>query len=247
MNKQFIEVLVYLFIISISLVNCKKDDSNPTNPTNGKTTSVFNTNITYGTMTDKDGNVYKTVTIGKQTWMAENLRTTKYNDGTAIPNVTENTAWSGLSTGAYCNYLNTFDNDYEFIATYGRFYNWYAVNSGKLAPTGWHVPTDAEWTTLSTYLGDYAGSGSKLKEVGSLHFLPTNSDATNETGFTGLPGGLRDWDGYFSLIHYEGNYWSSKESVSYYAYIRSFGYSYNWFQRTEKDKRSGISVRCIKN
>jgi hypothetical protein len=101
-------------------------------------TIVFNPNITYGTMTDIDGNTYKTVTIGTQTWMAENLKVTKYNDGTAIPNVTDETAWSSLTTGAYCNY----NNDPSKVATYGRLYNWHAVNTGKLCPTGWHVAAE---------------------------------------------------------------------------------------------------------
>src|SRR5574344_1985932 len=105
-------------------------------------------NITYGSITDIDGNTYKTVTIGTQTWMAENLKVTKYNDGIAIPNVTDATAWSELTTGALCDYDNTPSNS----ETYGKLYNWYAVNTGKLCPTGWHVPSDAEWTILENYL-----------------------------------------------------------------------------------------------
>jgi uncharacterized protein (TIGR02145 family) len=117
-----------------------------------------------GPVTDYDGNVYNTVTIGTQTWMTEDLRVTHYRNGDLIPNVAETAAWNNLTTGAYCNY----DNDKRNSATYGRLYNWYAVISGaNLAPSGWHVPTDAEWTTLTTYLGGEGVAGGKLKESGN--------------------------------------------------------------------------------
>src|ERR1039457_6330795 len=132
--KKIIKNLVLVLFVILVIIACKKEKSD--NPTNGKTTAVFNSAVTYGTMTDQDGNVYKTVTIGTQTWMAENLRTTIYNDGTAISNVTGATEWTNLTTGAYCNFNNTTSTD--TIATYGRLYDWYAVNTGKLAPTGWH-------------------------------------------------------------------------------------------------------------
>ena len=143
---------------------------------------VFNPNITYGSITDIDGNTYKTVTIGTQTWMAENLKVTKYNDGIAIPNVTDNTAWRELTTGALCDYGNTPSNS----ETYGKLYNWHAVNTGKLCPTGWHVPSDAEWTELTDYLGGTSVAGDKLKETGSTHWSNLRTGATNETGFTAL-------------------------------------------------------------
>jgi uncharacterized protein (TIGR02145 family) len=132
--------------------SCSEDENRPPeNPTNGKTTAIFSSSVTYGTVTDQDGNVYKTVKIGTQTWMAENLRTTKYNDGKSIENVIVASKWEGLSTGAYGNYNNTTSSD--TIATYGRLYNWSAINTGKLAPKGWHVPTDDEWSVLTRYLG----------------------------------------------------------------------------------------------
>src|SRR6266542_118390 len=136
-----------LLIMAVFLLfasSCKKGNENstpydPTNSkaTNGKTTAVFNTDVTYGILTDQDSNVYKIVTIGTQTWMAENLRTTKYNDGTTIPNVIFAGEWRNLETGAYVNYNNSISTD--IIATYGRLYNWYTVNTGKIAPKGWHV------------------------------------------------------------------------------------------------------------
>jgi len=164
---------------------------------------VFNPNITYGSMTDIDGNTYKTVTIGTQTWMAENLKVTKYNDGTNIPNVTDDTEWGNLTTGAYCNY----NNDQSNVATYGRLYNWYAVNTGKLCPTGWHVPSDAEWTTLEDYLiaNGYNYDGTTIdnkiaKAMASSSGWESYSEVgvignddypekQNASGFTALPGG----------------------------------------------------------
>jgi uncharacterized protein (TIGR02145 family) len=119
----------------------------------------FNPSITYGSITDQDGNVYKTVNIGNQTWIAENLKTTKYRNGELIPNVTDNTLWKNLVTGAYSNY----DNDNKKENIYGRLYNWYAVNDTRnLAPLGWHVPSDTEWTTLYSFLGGEDVAGFKL-------------------------------------------------------------------------------------
>lgn len=224
--------------------SCEKDD----NSTNGKTTAVFNPAVSYGTMTDQDGNVYKTVAIGTQTWMAENLRTTTYNDGTAIQNVTDNDSWAS-STGAYCNYNNTTVTD--TIATYGRLYNWYAVNTGKLAPKGWHVPTDAEWTTLTTYLGGESVSGGKLKETGTTHWISPNTGATNETGFTALPGGFRRSNGTFSDIGGCGSWWSATEyyeaALAWYREMFCTGRGF-YRDRIKYDYMGiGYSVRCVRD
>jgi len=161
-----------------------------------------------GTMTDRDGNVYTSVTIGTQTWMVENLKTTKYKDGTDIPLVTDDTEWANLNTPGYCWYNNdaaTYKN------SYGALYNWYAVSTGKLCPTGWHVPTDAEWTTLTTYLGGESVAGGKLKELGTTHWTTPNTGATNETGFAALPGGYIYYDGTFDFIGNIGGWWSATE------------------------------------
>jgi uncharacterized protein (TIGR02145 family) len=188
MMKKIIKISVLVLFVILVIIACKKEKSD--NPTNGKTTAVFNPGLTYGTMTDQDGNEYKTIVIGTQTWMAENLRTTKYRDGTAIPNITDKTAWEALTTGAYCNYNNTTSAD--TIATYGRLYNWYAAtDSRNIAPAGWHVPTDAEWETLIYYLGGFRVAGGKMKETGTTHWISPNTGATNESGFTALPSGLR--------------------------------------------------------
>lgn len=226
-------------------ITCTKDENEPVNSLNGKTTAVFNSNVTYGTMTDQDGNIYKTVTIGTQTWMAENLRTTTYNDGTAIPNVTDDDEWNDLNDGAFCNYNNT--TNIDTIATYGRLYNWYAVNTGKLAPTGWHVPTDAEWTELSDYLGGTSVAGGKLKETGITHWFSPNTDATNETGFTALPGGRRYFGGALDAIGRHGFLWSATESNATTALYRNMYFSVNDVIRHGYFKEFGFSVRCVRD
>ena len=138
------------------------------------------------TVTDIDGNVYHTVKIGTQVWMVENLKTTKYNDGTPIPLVTANSSWAILTTPGYCFYNNDANVN---KATYGAMYNWYIVNTGKLCPAGWHVPIDAEWTTLTNYLGSENAAGGKLKEFGISHWVTPNDGTTNSSGFTALPAG----------------------------------------------------------
>ena len=235
--------LLTLYTIVFCCNSCKKsDDNDPSsnNLTNGKTTAVFNPSVNYGTMTDQDGNVYKTVIIGTQTWMAENLRTTKYNDGTAIPNITNDTEWGNLTTGAYCNYKNTVSID--TIATYGRLYNWYAVNTGKLAPAGWHVPTNDEWTQLTDYLGGLSVAGDKLKEIGTMHWKSPNAGATNEVGFTALPGGSRLDYGPFSNFGFFGNWWSTTGGASRHVY-----YNVSYVNCYTSNKLMGLSVRCIKD
>jgi uncharacterized protein (TIGR02145 family) len=207
-----------------------------------------------GTVTDIDLNVYNTVTIGSQVWMAENLKTTKYNDGTAIPNVTVDAEWGALITGAYSDYGNNPANS----NTYGRLYNWYAVdnnastevasNGGKnVCPTNWHVPTDAEWTTLTTYLGGDSVAGGKLKETDTTHWLSPNTGATNESGFTALPGDARDHDGSYYKVGLSGYWWSSEETFTTNAWSRFLYYDYTYVSRYDSGKRYGFSVRCIKD
>ena len=255
MKRQTISIfpLLIMGVLLVFASSCEKDDDNnpasdnpaSDNPTNGKTTPVFNPNVTYGSMTDQDGNVYKTVTIGTQTWMAENLRTTTYNDGTAIPNVTDDDEWGSSTTGAYCNYNNNTSED--TIATYGRLYNWYAVNTGKLAPTGWHVPTDAEWKELTDYLGGEDVAGGKLKETGTTHWYIPNEGATNETGFTALPGGYRYLDGSFYFIGRYGYWWSATEYNTDNAWYRTMYYLPSNVGRYYPSKELGFSVRCVRD
>jgi uncharacterized protein (TIGR02145 family) len=202
---------------------------------------IFNPSITYGSMTDQEGNIYKTVTIGTQTWMAENLHTTKYNNGTAIPNVTVDSIWSSHTSPAYCWY----NNDAGYKVIYGALYNWYTVKTGKLCPSGWHVSTDAEWTTLTTYLGGESVAGDKLKEIGTTHWSSTfegNEGATNESGFTALPGDMRD--SYFNGTHGGIGYWWSSSIEGNY---RQIWWDDSHIMSKEYMDYAGMSVRCLRD
>ncbi|MBC8213329.1 MAG: hypothetical protein H8E71_01650 [Candidatus Marinimicrobia bacterium] len=198
-----------------------------------------------GEMTDQDGNTYQTIQIGTQVWMSENLKVTHYRDGTAIPTGHSNSEWNNLSTGAYCAY----DNNESNADTYGYLYNWYAVNDSRnIAPEGWHVPTDDEWTILTDYLGGSSVAGGKMKETGTEHWNSPNTGATNESGFTALPGGYRQYNGNYNYSYPMGNYgyfWSSTESSSSSARGRELNYNNSAVNRHNYPKRSGFSVRCL--
>ncbi len=193
---------------------------------------------------DVEGNIYKTVSIGSQTWMAENLKSTKLNDGTVIPLVTNNNKWSNLTSPAYSYYLND-SASYKF--KFGALYNWYTVETNKLCPTGWHVPSDADWTTLNTYLGVDSIAGGKLKATGTNYWYSPNSYATNSTGFDALPCGYRFYNGSFQNFGYSGNWWTSTVYSSGSAYYRYLTYSNGKLRRNFYDKLYGFSVRCVKD
>ncbi len=196
------------------------------------------------TITDIDGNIYNVLRIGTQIWMGKNLNTTKYNDGTFIPGITANTTWSSLNTGAYCWYNN---DPSTYRNTYGALYNWYTVNTGILCPRGWHVPSNAEWTTLTDYLGGTNVAGGKLKEAGIAHWNSPNAGATNESGFTSLPGGQRLNDGTFLYIALWGSWWSSTEFSGADGYLEAMGYNIQVASLSGNWKKYGLSVRCIKD
>lgn len=204
---------------------------------------VFAQDGSGGQIADIDGNTYNTIWIGSQKWMAENLKTTKYNDISSIPNILNNSEWGELSTGAYCWY----NNDHASYAhIYGALYNWFAIESGKLCPSGWHVPSDAEWTILTDYLGGIEIAGGKLKETGTMHWKEPNTGATNEAGFSALPGGHRLPIGQFNNICSNGFWWSATEDDSTYGAIdRVMGYYYNQVYRSSSYKQWGYSVRCL--
>jgi uncharacterized protein (TIGR02145 family) len=207
---------------------------------------IFATTDISTPVTDIEGNIYNTVIIGTQVWMIEGLKATKYNDGTAIPNVVDNTAWSTNTTGAYCDYSNTAANS----NIYGKLYNWYVVastNVKKVCPTGWHVPDDSEWTTLITFLGGESLAGGKLKEAGTTHWFNPNSGATNESEFTALPGGYRSGTGTFGLLGNTGFWWSSAEANATYAWYLYMYYDTSSAIKSDMDKHDGFSVRCVKN
>ena len=199
-------------------------------------------------ITDSEGNTYKTVYIGTQQWMAENLKVSKYNDGTTIPNVEDNTKWSKLTSGAWSHYNNDAANN----AKYGKLYNWYAVspttNGNKnVCPTGWHVPTDAEWTVLTDYLGGESVAGGKMKELGTTSWKSPNKHATNMSLFTGIPGGARSSDGRYGAIDLGANWWSSTENNSTNAWYRGLGSFSGSAGSYDDSKMVGCSVRCLKD
>lgn len=205
---------------------------------------AFNPSLTYGSVTDADGNIYKTIQIGTQTWMAENLKTTKFRNGDLIPEVTDRTQWKTLASGAYTNY----NNEAGLSATYGCLYNWYAINDNRnLAPEGWHVATDNEWTTLVDYLGGRGLAAYKLLETGTSHWAAPNSGATNECGFSALPGGfLLTGEGYLG-IGSNSIWWSATEvDTDYGSYWEIFN-EYNRIDKYGYNKTDGHSVRCIKD
>lgn len=196
---------------------------------------------------------FTTTTIGTQVWTTKNLDVATYSDGTVIPQVTDPTAWSNLTTGAWC-YNN---NDSANGTTYGKLYNWYAVAgihdtdpntpNKKLAPTGYHIPSDAEWTTLTTYLGGESIAGGKMKSTGTSLWNAPNTEATNSSGFTGLPGGYRNSNGLFSTTSFFGYWWSSSENGPTYAWNRNLYYSIGRADRNNGNKPVGFSVRCLRD
>jgi len=193
-------------------------------------------------ISDIDGNSYHTIIIGNQVWLAENLKTTKYRDGTSITNIIDNTSWSNSTTGAYCYY----DNDISYANDYGALYNFYAIaDSRNICPAGWHIPSDNEWTTLTTFLGGESEAGAKLKEVGNDHWDYPNS-GTNSSGFAALPGGERYNNGTFHGSHMLGIWWTS---TTYYNAVWMRHVSNNGSQlfRSIDNKEFGFSVRCIKD
>jgi uncharacterized protein (TIGR02145 family) len=208
-------------------------------PTQNKTIT-FN----FVACTDRDNNNYPIVEIGTQIWTAENLKTTKYNDETPIPLVSDSLQWLGLSGAGFSWYRN---NETKYKDTYGALYNFYAASSGKLCPTGWRVSTDEDWTTLNTFLGGTGSAGGKLKESGNVHWQQPNTGATNESGFTGLPGGWRGSTSKFSEILICGEFWTSTPNT-----YDNGGYSYYldyWYKaiyRENVNKKVGFSIRCVK-
>ena len=230
---------------------------------NGNSIASNAINVPGPNVTDIDGYVYQSVTNCNQTWTKQNLNVSKYTDGTPIPQVTDPTQWANLTTGAWCYYNNDPANE----AIYGKLYNWYALAGiydaasannpalrKKLAPTGWHVPIDAEWSSLVNCLDPNADGGNnfpniaggKMKSTSTLWISP-NTDATNASGFTGLPGGCRLYYGSFNAIGGGGGWWSSSEYGTASAWIRGLEYDHGYAVREGYDKEGGFSVRCIKD
>ena len=194
------------------------------------------------TVTDEDGNVYHTIVIGSQVWLRENLNVTHYRNGDPIPNITDGAQWDIAPSGAYCNYENNDANS----TTYGRLYNWRAVvDSRSICPEGWHVPSDEEWSTLTTFLGGENVAGGFMKEALIAHWNPPNTQATNGSQFTALPGGYRQGPGPFQAIGYAGYWWSATEHGSGTAWFRQLSYDLAKCIRSSHYIGNGCSVRCL--
>jgi uncharacterized protein (TIGR02145 family) len=206
------------------------------------------TTLSDTTVTDVDGNIYNIVTIGTQTWMKQNLKTTRFRNYTDIPLVTSDLDWFFLTTPGYCWY----ENAANYKSTYGALYNWYAVDAGRnrdhnICPVGWHVPSDNEWTTLITYLGGDSVAVGKLRESGFSHWQNPNSDASNTTGFTALPGGGRDFNGSFCDNGSYGYWWSATEFITGGAWSRYMSFDGSGGFRHGNYETDGFSVRCIRD
>ncbi len=250
--------LIYTFLSIVLLTACKKETTNNNSNNTSSVACMDNPNINFtsiGTpegkfsdcIKDIDGNTYKTVTIGTQTWMAENLKTSKYNDGTDIPNITENTQWKNDTTGAYVAVNKSYN------AKYGKTYNWYVVgksnNSNKnVCPSGWHIPTDGEWTVLIDYLGGENVAGGKMKEAGTTSWNSPNTVATNTSLFTGLPGGGTgpSYVGGGDLGDI-GAWWSKTKIDEKQVYVIGIDSESSKVYKNAININSGLSIRCIKD
>ncbi len=225
--KKSLLIDVYLLIISVLFVvlatSCKKDSDDDS------------------TITDIDGNVYNTVAIASQVWLKENLKTTKFKDGAAIPNVTSDSEWGSINTPGFCWY----DNDQAANKNkYGALYNWYTVNTGKLCPEGWHVPTDSDWTELINELGGEIVAANKLKSTTGWY---ENGNGTNESGFTGVPAGYRYSNAAFWGVTKNTHWWTANEADGTNANTVGLEYDPDEIYRDPDGKTLGFSVRCIKN
>jgi uncharacterized protein (TIGR02145 family) len=250
-SMAFLTCLMFLILPS-----CQEDEFNQASISDMSPYASSKRDKPITKVKDVDGNWYHPVTIGTQIWMIENLKTTKYNDRTSIPNIEGNSDWLGTTSGAYCWY----NNDINYKNPYGALYNLYAVTTGKLCPTGWHVPTDLDWKILETYLGmipydvDREGQrgvnneGGRLKEAGLTHWSEYNVGATNETGFTALPGGYRWYDGTFCCLWGYGYWWTSTVgNTPPYLWSRGLCYDASFITRGCSYFIMAASVRCIKD
>ena len=225
-NTLKIFVLILLGLPILLNHSCKKDDNPP--------------------LTDHDGNVYTSITIGTQVWMVENLKTTKYRNGDLIGTTT--LASLDITSEATPKYQWAYAGDESKVDIYGRLYTWHAITDTRgVCPTGWHVPSDAEWTTLITSQGGGDVAQDKLKEAGATHWLDRNEGATNSSGFTALPGGKRLMDGSFYGAGVYGNWWSSTEYFQSFAYFLSMSSFPSPVFRVEANGKLGHSVRCLRD
>lgn len=247
-NKSKPLLVLTLVLFCTSLLNAQTDD---------KVLYSVGKDLTY------HGHNYSTIILGNgQEWMAENLKTTQYNDGSLIPLLTDPALWAvNYNTGATLPMMCWYDNEQDsFTANkFGALYNWYAINSSTngnkyVCPDGWHIPTDDEWTVLINYIDPDADggnnmnrAGAKMKTEGTQYWRSPNTDASNESGFSGLPGGSRGHYGSYLFIENDGRWWSSTEDGTSYAWYRYLGYDHASANRYSNNKTSALSVRCVRD
>jgi len=247
MKKKIININVYLILVILStyISSCRKENVNELNM------QQFNKALNYGEVFDIDSNKYATIKIGQQTWMAENLRTSRYANGDTIQNCTEALEWINLTSGSWAH----FNNNSSFNLLHGKLYNWYAVNDQRnICPTGWHVPSDEEWSLLLNFLGGSNSAGHKLKsrlngawateyqgQTGVGH------DPSNESGFSAIASGSRGTNGQFILMTYRGSFWSTMEYNTTEAFYREIFWNGDGIGRYNDKKTDGYSCRCIKD
>jgi uncharacterized protein (TIGR02145 family) len=225
-------LLLCLFLLA---VGCSSGSDGP---------SRSSQNLQKGSFTDPEGNTYVTVKIGDQWWMAENLRVTRYRNGDPIDHTAEADTWFNSTAGAWCHV----ENNPAFTATYGLLYNGFAVNDPRgLAPDGWHIPSDQEWQTLVSHLGP-TNPGGKAKAVGTSHWFPPNLGATNESGFSGLPAGVRPPIGSFTNRGEIVFFWTTTVAIPppvVHLWLRGLGYAETEFRHQMVPLQMGLSVRCV--
>jgi uncharacterized protein (TIGR02145 family) len=205
----------------------------------------FTSNLCAQTVTDADGNIYSTVTIGNQVWMGENLRTTKFSNNDPIAMVLDSAQWPVQAAAAYCYY----NNDSSFVNPYGNLYNWYTVNDARnVCPTGYHVPTAAEWADMVSFLGGETVAGGKLKEQGFSHWLSPNTGADNSSNFTALPSGWRaNNNGVYENLGYMCYLWASTLQTADDADIILLGHDSPACYASNSVKLTGLPIRCLQN
>jgi uncharacterized protein (TIGR02145 family) len=257
--KHTLPFVLITFASAILITNCEQDTTDSV--IEDATIIKFNPNLKYGSVTDIDGNEYKTITIDSTTWMAENLRVTHYRNGDPITEVTDSLNWAALKTEACCSYNNS--NDPDTLNIYGRLYNFYSVSDVRnIAPEGWHMADTSDWRKLMDYLVSVTIAGGKLKEAGTAHWTGFNTDASNETGFTALPAGYRQDSntkskiGDSTYVFRAGSFYNIGNSADFWTSITkntTDAYGYNILKtgsgcyRLIFKKKSGFSVRCVKD
>jgi uncharacterized protein (TIGR02145 family) len=225
MNEKNPLYILILMVLCVFITGCSKAEKLP------------------DPVVDIEGNSYKTVKIDNRIWMAENLKTTKYNDGMEIPLTEDAGAWNNLMSDGFCWYNNNSSNK----SPYGAIYNGYAAVTGNLCPTGWHVPSIDEWRELSRFLGDSIKAGGKMKEPGTDYWLSPNQGADNSSGFNALPSGIRYFEGTFSSIQTYTGIWSSTEVAQMDMWCAGLYYAESSLSLNHRSKKYGFSVRCIKD